>query len=173
MISLSSYVKEQILILITPPQILLRNQPINSLLDCVHRRHKVILNSIDSRGLEFLVGHLFLALHNSYNRSVEEELSVAFNVFVRLLCFFGLQSERKLSRVSSLIDRQRKSLTNRNLGLDRVDMYTSMRVVEIGIESENIVVFNISPSWNLLENLLLSTRKTLKRPSEFIILCNT
>jgi hypothetical protein len=48
-----------------------------------------------------------------------------------------------------------------------------MRVVEISIEPEDIVVFDVSPSWNLLEHLLLSARKTLKCSSQFVILCDT
>lgn len=55
--------------------------------------------------------------------------------------------------------------------MDRVDVDLGMRIVKIRVEPEHIGVVDIFTRRYLLQDLLLSTGKTLKDPPQFTILC--
>jgi len=85
----SGYIKERGLVL-TPFQVVLINQRLDSLFDRIDLWHKMFLHLVNSSCLQLLVCHLFLSLHNANNRRVEIELSVVFDGGVCTPRFLGL-----------------------------------------------------------------------------------
>lgn len=144
-------------IIIISPNVLPICKAVDLLLDLTNIWLEVAFDSNNGLRDQDLICHTLPTLHDPDDSRIEQISSILLNLVISRLGFFGL----------GLLVRTRATRakewtwTYRLLLLNRVDVYPTIWICEIGIVHELIVIVHVLPWWHFLQHALLTTSKRL------------